>query len=468
MGSRSFDYDVFVIGAGSGGVRAARVAASLGARVAIAEGDKIGGTCVIRGCIPKKIYVYSAEHANMFRNSKKFGWDYENSSFSWEKLVDAKRAEIDRLSSIYTGLLKHSGVDLYSSYALLSGSNNVKLHSGKTFSARHIILSTGSRPSELEFPGSHHLILSNDIFDLTRFPGRLLIMGGGYIACEFACIFANLGASVSLCLRGDRILRDYDGEMVGLLMNRIMESGVNILYNTSVTSITSSDNEVKNVSLRDVAGRCCSMQFDQVLCAVGRSPAVEGCIDVDCRLELDSSGHIIVDSCYQTSIPSVYAIGDLINRMKLTPLAVRQGECLVRYLLQDAPLPEIVSSEIPTAVFTNPEIASVGLTESQAVDFCDASSKACPLVYTSSFRSLKDVIAQSEDKIFMKMIVCRDSGKLLGLHMMGCGSSEIIQALAVAFRMGAKKEDFDNVICLHPTVAEEFITLRNARDASTL
>lgn len=446
----NFDFDFFVIGGGSGGVRAARVAASLGARVAIAEDDRYGGTCVIRGCIPKKLLVYASHFADDFSDAEAYGWSISSTSFSWQKLVAAKDKEIARLSQIYQDLLTSSGVTLLNGLARFVDTQTVELN-GKKISAKYILIATGGKPYRPSIPGIEFAITSDEAFDLPQLPKRILIVGGGYIAVEFAGIFRALGADVTLSYRGEQILRGFDTDLGLHLQEEMRKKGIQLLLNSTVSKITKQDDGMLTASVDHT-----DSTFDAVMYATGRIPNID-------RLDLAAagvdiaSGGISVDPSSRTSTSNIFAVGDVTNGVALTPVAIREGAAVANSLF--GPAENIADlSLVPSAVFSQPPIGTVGLSESQALDQYGEVD-----IYSSNFRPLRNTVSGNHERTLMKLVVDTKTQKVLGAHMIGADAPEIIQGLAVAIRMGATKADFDKTIGIHPTAAEEFMTMREKK-----
>jgi glutathione reductase (NADPH) len=442
------EYDLLVIGAGSGGVRAARMAAGLGARVAVAEERNLGGTCVNVGCVPKKLYVYASEFGKAFGDARGFGWKGEKPAFDWAVLRDNKKAEIARLNGVYRNLLEGSGVALIEGQAHIADPHTVavgrrRLHAGK------ILIATGGWPHVPDFPGSEHAITSNEIFDLESFPRRLLVVGGGYIAVEFAGIFNGLGAQVTQLYRGPLFLRGFDADIRAHAAQEIRKSGVDLRFEVNVESITRGDVGLQ-VRLTDGT----AVEADVVLYATGRKPNLTGLGLENAGVELTESGAIRVDGDYRTTQPSIFALGDVIGRMELTPVALAEGMSFARrqFGSQNA---AVDYDFIPTAVFCQPNIGTVGFTEEEARARCGHIR-----LFKSTFRPMKHTLSGRDETTFMKLIVDRESDRVVGVHMMGPDAGEIIQGIAIALRAGATKALFDSTIGIHPTAAEEFVTMR--------
>lgn len=444
-----FDYDLFVIGAGSGGVRAGRMAAAKGVRVAIAEDLYLGGTCVNVGCVPKKLYVYASHYAEGFHEAKGFGLDAGPVQFDWARLRDNKKSEIGRLNGIYGNLLRNAGCEVIDGRAVVTGPNSVQV-AGTTYTAERILVATGGWPFVPEFPGSEHAISSNEVFDLETFPKKVIVVGGGYIAVEFAGIFAGLGAQTDLVYRGDMILRGFDQEIREFTAQEIVKKGINLCLETNITRIEKQGDGTLIAEFTD--GR--KVEADQILYATGRQPKTQGLGLESVGVDLAENGAIRVNDNFQTSVPSIYAIGDVIDRVQLTPVALAEGMALVRHLYE-AGSADVDYDLIATAVFCQPNIGTVGLTEEQARDRFESIE-----VYRSEFRALKHTLSGSEERTLMKMIVDKATDRVVGIHMVGDDAGEIIQGMAVALKAGATKAVFDSTIGIHPTAAEEFVTMR--------
>ncbi|MEO5607436.1 MAG: glutathione-disulfide reductase [Polaromonas sp.] len=455
---QTFDFDLFVIGGGSGGVRAARMAAQRGVRVALAEVAAMGGTCVNVGCIPKKLYSYAAHYADSFEESHGFGWVGEAPRLDWEVLKANRAREISRLNGVYNHLLKSTGVQIIEDWATLTGKHTVEV-AGKSYSAKHILLATGGTPTVPEMPGREHVITSNEIFDLSPFPKRLLVVGGGYIACEFASIFNGLGAQVTQLYRGAQILRGFDADVRAFIAGEMAKTGVTLHLNTDVAAIErSEDNEGDagglNVRLRDGS----VIVADTVLYATGREPLTGG-LGLDAAgVAVNDAGAIQVNAHYQTSVSSIYAVGDVTARVQLTPVALGEAMVVVDHLFgaEAGKKPRYMSYDfIPTAVFTHPNIGTVGYTEDEA---CEKFGQIS--VFRSDFRALRHTLSGSTERTLIKLLVDDASDRVVGLHMVGPDAGEIVQGFAVAMKAGATKAIFDSTIGIHPTLAEEFVTLR--------
>ena len=443
-----FDYDLFVIGAGSGGVRAARMAGGFGARVAIAEDRYLGGTCVNVGCIPKKLFVYASHFADDFRDAAGYGWQVPEPSFDWNTLLNNKNNEINRLHNIYYKLLENNGVTVYRGRAEVAGPNSVRVN-GEIISAQRILVATGGWPHIPEIPGREYIISSNEAFFLDALPAGVVIVGGGYIAVEFAGIFHGLGVATTLVYRGDLFLRGFDREMRDFLAAQMRHKGIKLLFNTRIDSIerqngrylvTSSDTE--------------TLTTDLVLYATGRRPNTDGLGLDTAGVRLNGKGAIEVDDEYRSSTSSIYAIGDVTDRHNLTPVATAEGTALAHNLFNNGSR-RVDYRDIPTCIFSPPNLGTVGLTEEEARE-----QYANVEIYKSRFTNLKHTLTGSGEKTLMKIIVDKDTDRVLGVHMVGADAGEIIQGIAIALKAGATKATFDATIGIHPTAAEEFVTMR--------
>lgn len=443
--------DLFVIGAGSGGVRAARISAGLGAKVIVAEGLYLGGTCVNVGCVPKKLYVYGSEFGKAFKDAEGFGWTVNGTSFDWPTLRDNKTREISRLNSIYDRLLDGSGAQVISGMATLVDAHTVEVN-GTRYHAKKILLATGSWPTKPEFPGNELAITSNEIFDLDSFPQRLLVVGGGYIATEFACIFNGLGAQVTQLYRGDLFMRGFDNDVRVFAAEEIRKTGVDLRFNSNIVSLSQA-HEGLEAQLTDGS----SILVDAVLCATGRHPNIEGLGLEKTAVTLDARGYISADERFQTDEPSIFALGDMTGGPQLTPVAIEQAMAFAQTQFGDAE--KVMDySFIPTAVFCQPNIGTVGFTE----EACEAREIDID-VYLSDFKPMKHTLSGRDERTLMKLIVDKSSDRVIGLHMVGPDAGEICQGMAVAMKAGATKADFDSTVGIHPTAAEEFVTMRTAR-----
>ena len=449
-----FDYDLFVIGGGSGGVRAGRVAAEGGATVALAEEFRMGGTCVIRGCVPKKLMVFASNYGPAADDARSYGWDYEGGQFHWDRFQPMLHAELDRLEAIYTRNLGNSGADIFNARAVVKDAHTVALSTGETFTAKHILVATGGRPFLPDTPGAAEFgITSNEVFNLETFPKRILIVGGGYIACEFACIFNGLGAHVAQWYRGAQILRGFDDEVRGFLAEHISARGVDLHVGLEVERMERRNTENGDaIWVKGTDGR--EEVFDQVLFATGRVANTDGMGLEEVGVTLGRSGEVIVDDYSQTAVPSIYAVGDVTNRINLTPVAIREGMAFVETVFNGTPTkPD--HENVASAVFTQPEYGTVGLSEEAA----RAQEKID--VYCAAFRPMQKSFIGSTEKVLFKLIVSQKSQKVLGCHIVGDGAGEMIQLAAVAVKMGATKQDFDRTVAVHPTMSEEIVLMKS-------
>lgn len=445
-----YDYDLFVIGAGSGGVRASRVAAAHGAKVAVAEEYRVGGTCVIRGCVPKKLLIYGAHFAEDLHDARRFGWDVPECSFDWAVLRDNVLAEVDRLNKAYTSTLDNHGVEIILERATVSGPNEVTLASGRKLSAGKILIATGARPAVPECPGHENGITSNEVFHLDHLPKRVLIAGAGYIANEFAGIFNELGSKVTLINRSDVILRGYDEQIRDRLLQISMTKGIDFRFHAEFRGIEKQADGSLKVSMTGHD----DLEVDLVLFATGRVPNTEGLGLAEAGVTLDDKGAVVVGDDNRSSVDSIFAVGDVTNRVQLTPVAIREGQAFADSEFGSKPT-LVDYGCIPAAVFSHPPIAGVGMTESQAKQKYGAVK-----VYTSDFRPMKNVLAGRNERALYKMICEPNSGKVLGLHMIGPDSPEILQAAAVAVKAGLTKDAFDQTVALHPSMAEELVLMK--------
>ncbi len=447
-----FDFDLLVIGGGSGGVRAARMAAQRGANVALIEAQAMGGTCVNVGCIPKKLYSYAAHFAEAFEASHGFGWVGPAPVLDWAALKANRAREITRLNGIYLQLLKGAGVQIIEGWATLVDAHTVAV-GAQRYSAKNILIATGGKPSVPDIAGREHVITSNEIFDTDPFPKRLLVVGGGYIACEFASIFKGLGARVTQLYRGAQVLRGFDDEVRAFIAAEMHKAGVDLRLNADVAAITKAANGLQ-ITLQDGS----SLEADAVLYATGRVPLVQGLGLEALGIAQKPDGAILVNDNYQTSLPHIYAVGDVTARVQLTPVALGEAMVVVDHLLGAAAgkAPRSMSYDfIPTAVFTHPNIGTVGLTEAQARERFGAVR-----VFKSEFKALMHTLSGSSERTFMKLLVDEATDRVVGLHMVGAEAGEIVQGFAVAMKAGATKAVFDSTIGIHPTAAEEFVTMR--------
>jgi glutathione reductase (NADPH) len=443
----SDSYDLVVIGAGSGGVRAARIAGGYGARVAIIEEYRVGGTCVIRGCVPKKLFVYGARFRELFDLAPTFGWTVE-ASFDWPTLLANKDKEIDRLEKAYVSGLDGAKVDIIRDRAVLAGPNTVTLGSGRELTARTILIATGARPFVPDIPGRELGITSNEAFHLEKLPHSILIEGGGYVAVEFATIFAGLGVATTIVYRGEQVLRGFDHDMREGLEAGLQTRGIRLIYQTRIEALRQAGDDIV-ASFSDGV----DAPFGAVMFATGRSPNTAG-LGLDAAgVTTDGYGAIKVDAFSQTTVPSIYAVGDVTNRAQLTPIAIREGHAFADTVFGDKPT-AVDHSLIGTAVFADPEVATVGLAEHDAATHGDID------VYVARFRPMMNTLSGKSERMIMKLITLKDGGKVLGVHILGPGAAEIVQMAAIPMAMGATKADFDRAIAMHPTAAEELVTFK--------
>jgi glutathione reductase (NADPH) len=446
----AYDFDLYVIGAGSGGVRAARFAAGFGAKVAVAESRYLGGTCVNVGCVPKKLLVYGAHFAEDFEQASGFGWSLGEANFDWATLIANKDREINRLNGIYRNLLVNSGVTLHEAHAKIVGPHEVEVK-GERFTAKNILIATGGWPQIPEIPGSEHAIGSNEAFFLKELPKRVLVVGGGYIAVEFAGIFHGLGANTTLLYRGDLFLRGFDGAVRKHLHEELSKRGMDLQFNADIARIDKQADGSLKATLKD--GRV--LEADCVFYATGRRPMLDNLGLENTGVQLDDKGFIKVDDKYQTTEPSILALGDVIGRVQLTPVALAEGMAVARRLFKPEHYRPVDYKMIPTAVFSLPNIGTVGLTEEQARE---AGHEV--VIFESRFRPMKLTLTECQEKTLMKLVVDGKTDKVLGCHMVGPDAGEIVQGPAIALKAGATKRDFDDTIGVHPTAAEEFVTMR--------
>ena len=445
----TFDYDLFVIGGGSGGVRAARIASGeYGAKVGLAEESRMGGTCVIRGCVPKKLMVFASGFPSVIEEAEAYGWDIKAGGFDWRAFRARLESELDRLEGAYRNTLKNAGVTVHDARATVVDPHRVRLASGEEFSAKHILVATGGRPFVPEFPGSDLAVTSNAMFHLDALPKRALVVGGGYIASEFACILNGLGVKVSQYYRGAQILRGFDDEARGHVSNAMRAGGIDIHCGTDVMRL-----EKTGAGIRAVATDGSEAEFDLVLYATGRRPNTEGLGLEDLGVELGRNGEIPVDRFSQTAVPSIFAVGDVTGRINLTPVAIREGHAFADTIFGGKPT-AFDHQLVASAIYTQPEMGSVGLSE-------EAARAQEPIeVYATAFRPMKTAFVGKPDRVMMKLIVSQASRKVLGCHIVAPEAGEMIQLAAIAIKMGATKEDFDATCAVHPTMAEELVTMR--------
>ena len=444
----SYQFDLFVIGAGSGGVRAARMSAAYGAKVAIAEERYLGGTCVNVGCIPKKLFVYGSHFGHEIEDASAFGWTTREPGFNWDVLLDNKNEEISRLNSVYRNLLESNGVKIFETHAELVDAHTVRI-GNHTITSKYILIATGSWPSVPDMPGKNHVITSNEAFFLEKLPSRAVIVGGGYIAVEFAGILQGLGVETTLLYRKSLFLRGFDLQVREFVRDELIASGINLVFDTQVVA---ADQTPDAVQLTTQAGD--SISTDLVLSATGRTPFTGSCGLDRVDVELNEKKAIVVNERFQTNVPNIFAIGDVINRKQLTPVAIKEGMCLSGNLFggRDATLSY---DDIPTAVFCQPNIGTVGPTEEVAREIY-----ANLRVFESTFKPLKHTVSKRNERCFMKLLVDVETDRVIAAHMVGSDAGETIQGLAVAIKAGATKSQFDETVGIHPTAAEEFVTMR--------
>jgi glutathione reductase (NADPH) len=444
------EVDLFVIGAGSGGVRAARIAAGYGARVMVAEEFRVGGTCVIRGCVPKKLLVYASRFAHEFEDAAGFGWSVEAPVFDWPTLIANKDKEIARLEAAYTANLNKSGVAIAKARAVLEDVHTVRLSTGERVKAAHILVATGAWPNNgPPIPGMEHALTSNEALHLPFLPRRILVQGGGYIAIEFACIFAGLGSEVTLVYRGENILRGFDDDVRTHLRGEMEKRGITVITGRTVTEVAPSA-EASPAQLSD--GRW--IDVDKVMFAIGRSPNTAGLGLEAAGVEIAKTGAVVVDEYSRTTVPHIYAVGDVTNRLNLTPVAIREGHAFADTVFGGRPT-RVDHLDVPTAVFSEPEVGVIGLPEIMARE-----RFARVDIYKATFRPMKATLSGRDTRMLMKLVVDGTSDRVLGCHIVGEGAAEMIQTLGIAVKMGATKADFDATMALHPTAAEELVTMR--------
>ena len=447
-----FDFDFLVVGAGSGGVRAASTAAGLGAKTAIVENDRVGGTCVIRGCIPKKLLAIASHYAEDFEDARAYGWSVGETRFSWPDLIAAKNREISRLSDHYIRNLKKAGAELISGTAALVDAQRVSV-AGRTLSAKNILIATGGHPRKPDIPGIAHAITSNEAFELSALPGRILIVGGGYIAVEFAGIFHGLGAQVTLSYRGEQVLRGFDHDVRNHLHAEMAKKGIRVLLNSMVSGLERRPDGGLAVAMTG-AGDAPPV-FDAVMFATGRNATTASLGAREIGVNLDDGGGVVVDAYSRSSVPGIYAVGDVTNRIALTPVAIREGAAVATTLFGGTPV-AIDHRNIPTAVFSQPPVGTVGLTEHAALARFGSAE-----IYRSRFRPLRHTLTGRDEHSMMKLVVEPASQRVVGAHMVGADAPEIIQGVAIAVYAGLTKAQFDETTGIHPTSAEEFVTMRD-------
>jgi glutathione reductase (NADPH) len=444
-----YDYDLFVIGAGSGGVRASRVAAAHGAKVAVAEEYRVGGTCVIRGCVPKKMLVYGAHFAEDIVDAARFGWEIDGCRFNWSTLRDHVLADVKRLEGLYRNTLESHGVEIVEARATVTGPHSVALNNGREITAKYILIATGAWPARPDCPGAEHGITSNEAFHLPEIPKRVVIAGGGYIANEFAGIFHQFGAHVTIVNRGATILRGYDEQIRDRLLQISMTKGIDFRFNAPFEKVVKNDDGSLSVH---AGGKV--FDADCLMFATGRVPHTAGLGLETAGVELNDKGAVVVDLDSKSSCDSIYAVGDVTDRVQLTPVAIREGQAFADTVFGDKPT-RVDYDCIPSAVFSHPPMAGVGMTESQAKN-----KLGTVRTYTSDFRAMKNVLAGREERSLYKMVVDATTDRVVGLHMIGPDAPEILQAAAVAVKAGLTKQDFDNTVALHPSMAEELVLLK--------
>lgn len=451
MTKSAFDYDLFVIGGGSGGVRAARFAAGEHkARVALAEEDRMGGTCVIRGCVPKKLMVFASGYRAAMADAREYGWEVQAGALNWPAFRAKLDAELDRLEAAYRGGLKSAGVTVYDMRARVADAHTVELADGTRLSAKHILIATGGHPSVPEAAAKVGVMTSNDIFKLAALPKSILIVGGGFIACEFACILNGMGVEVTQFYRGAQILRGFDDEARGHVADHMRAQGITLLTGTDVAEVKPAD---AGFWVRATTGEV--RIYEQVVYATGRTPNTAGLGLEEVGVKLGARGEVVVDGWSQTAVPSIFAVGDVTDRINLTPVAIREGHAFADTIFGSKPR-QPDHDLVPSAVFTQPEFGTVGLTEEEA------RAQGPIEVYATSFRPMQSAFAGRPDKVFMKLVVAADSRKVLGCHIVAPNAGEMIQMAAIAVKMGATKEDFDRTVAVHPTMSEELVTMRKS------
>ena len=444
------DYDLFVIGAGSGGVRAARVSAAHGAKVAVAEEYRVGGTCVIRGCVPKKLLVFGAHFAEDLKDARRFGWNVPECDFDWPTLRDNVLSEVDRINGAYTQTLTHHGVEILYERAVVTGPNSLRLASGREVTAKTILIATGAQAAIPPCEGHELGITSNEAFHLDAVPKRILIAGGGYIANEFAGIFNELGAHVTIINRTDKILRGYDESIRDRLLQISMTKGIDFKFHAEFKGITKGDDGCLTVEVTNHE----PITVDCVLFATGRIPNTKGLGLERAGVELDDKGAVVVDGDNKSSCPSVYAVGDVTNRIQLTPIAIREGQAFADTVFGNKPH-RVDYANVPSAVFSHPPMAGVGMTESEAREKLGSIK-----IYLSDFRAMKNVLADRNERALYKMVCEGETERVVGLHMIGPDAPEILQAAAIAVKAGLTKQQFDDTVALHPSMAEELVLMR--------
>jgi glutathione reductase (NADPH) len=443
-----FDYDLFVIGAGSGGIRASRISHHLGGRVAIAENYRIGGTCVIRGCVPKKLLSYAAHYAEDFEDARGYGWSLEGASFSWPALIANKNREIARLSAVYTDGFAKVGITVIEGTAKLVDAHTVAIGERRV-TAQHILVATGGWPVKPSIPGIEHAITSNEAFELAALPKRILIVGGGYVAVEFAGIFHGLGSEVTLCYRGEQILRGFDDDVRKHLHDEMGKKGVRILLKSEVSRIDRRSNGTLDATVNGSRIEC-----DAVMVAAGRKPNTARLGLAEAGVKLDEEGGVVVDRFCRSSAENIFAVGDVTNRIALTPVAIREGGAVALTLFGGVETP-VDLDDVPSAVFSQPPVGTVGLSQSRAIEKFGKVD-----IYKASFRPLRHTLSGRDERTLVKLVVDAATQRVVGAHMVGADAPEIIQGIAIAVKAGLTKAQFDATVGIHPTAAEEFVTLR--------
>ena len=449
----NYDYDLFVIGAGSGGTRAARIAAGFGARVAVAEERYLGGTCVNVGCVPKKLLVYASQFSEHFADAPGFGWQKMEPAFDWSTLIANKNKEITRLNGIYRGLIEGAGARIYEAHATILDAHTVAVGSERV-SARYILIAVGGWPTRPALPGIEYAIDSNDVFYLEQLPKRILIVGGGYISVEFASLFNGLGAEVTQLYRGSLFLRGFDEDVREILAAEMSKRGVRLRFDTNIARIEKTATGLRALLIDPQGQECGALEADAIVYATGRRPKTDNLGLENLALERTKNGAIVVDTYSKTSVDNIYAVGDITDRINLTPVAIREGHCFAETVFNDNPV-QPNHSDVPTAVFSQPTIGTCGLTEAQAREqYADID------VYRSTFRPMKHTLTGRDEQSMMKLIVDRASDRVLGCHIVGQDAAEIMQGVGIAIKCRATKAQFDATIGIHPTAAEELVTLR--------
>ncbi len=449
-----YDFDLITLGAGSGGVRASRLAASYGARVAVAEESRVGGTCVIRGCVPKKLLVYAAHFAEDFVDAAGYGWTVGEHHIDWYTLIARKDAEIDRLNGIYQRILRENGATILDGRGRLVDAHTVDV-AGKTYTAERILIATGGRPSLPAIPGIELALTSNEALDLPHLPRRMVIVGGGYIAVEFAGIFNALGVHVTQLLRGDNVLRGFDQDVRSALSSELVKKGIDLRCETTVRSIERAANGALSLRLAGATAGGEVIEADGVLYATGRRPNTEGLGLEEAGVTLTENGAVVVDEWSRTSVPHIYAVGDVTDRINLTPVALAEGRCFAETVYNNNPMTTDYTN-VPSAVFSQPPVATVGLTEQEA-----RAKVGRVRLFISRFKPMRNTLAQRDERTLMKLVVDAETDVVLGCHMVGPDAPEIVQGIAIALKCGATKAQFDATIGIHPTAAEEFVTMRD-------